>query len=392
MHIFSKNLWGLFGSRLITHAGLSIMGVFLPTFIYLEYGGSLQVVVWAFVAGFLMHFLMTPLSARLIKTVGMKKLMIVALVPFLTAALTALAFWDQNPTLMLAIYMIAWAGYRSLYWVPYHVEVAEFLDNEHRGRQISVLTNLSSVVSVITPFIGGVIIEFLGFSWIFVAGIVLVVIAIFPLFFVEEVHEEYEYSYTQSIKELFSKEKRGLLYAYAGDGAQSVVAGAFWPIFIFLILDGNFAAVGAISSLVVLATIILSAFAGELVDRISRTQVIVISTIIYTTGWFLKGFATTALHIFLFDAYHNAGKAVNRVAFDAGSYAHMADNGHYVDEYTAFKEMALNIGRISMLILGGFLALIFGIKVAFILAAFASLTMVLVNSALKKHDTARRQT
>lgn len=392
MHIFSKNLWGLFGSRLITHAGLSVMGVFLPTFIYLEYGGSLQVVVWSFVLGFLIHFLMTPISARLIKGVGMKKLMIVALVPFLSVALTALAFWDQNPTLMLIIYMVAWSIYRSLYWVPYHVEVAEFLDSEHRGRQVSVFTNLSSVVSVITPFIGGIIIEFLGFSWIFVAGVVLVILATLPLFFVEEVHEEYSYSYLESLKELVSKEKRSLFYAYAGDGAQTVVAGVFWPIFIYLILDGNFAAVGAVSSLVVLATIILAAFAGELVDRISRTQVIIISTIIYTTGWFLKGFATTALHIFLFDAYHNAGKAVNRVAFDVGSYTHLADNGHYIDEYTAFKEMALNVGRIVMLILGGFLALIFGIKVAFILAAFASLTMVLVNSALKKHDTARRQT
>ncbi len=390
MHIFSKNLWTLFGSRLITHAGLSLMGVFLPTFIYLEYGGSLQVVVWAFIAGFALHFLLTPLSAKLIKSVGMKKLMIIALVPFLAAALTALAFWEYNPTLMLIIYMLAWAGYRALYWVPYHVEVAESLDSEHRGRQVSVFTNLSAVVSVIAPFIGGVLIEYLGFSWVFIAGIVLVVMAAAPLFFMEEIHEEYSFKYIESFKDLFKKEKRGLFYAYAGDGAQTVVALVFWPIFIYLILDGNFAAVGAVSSLVVLATIVLASFAGELVDRISRTQVIIISTIIYTTGWFLKSFASTALHIFLFDAYHNAGKAVNRVAFDVGSYTHLADNGHYVDEYTAFKEMALNLGRIAMLMFGGFLALLFGIKVAFILAAFASLTMVLVNSALKKHDTARR--
>ncbi|XKT74950.1 MAG: MFS transporter [Patescibacteria group bacterium UBA2103] len=391
MHIFSKNLWVLFGSRLITHAGLSVMGVFLPTFIYLEYGGSLQVVVWAFAAGFGLHFLLTPLSARLIKSVGMKKLMVIALVPFLAVALTALALWDYNPTLMLIVYMLSWAVYRSLYWVPYHVEVAEYLDNEHRGRQVSALTNLSSIVSVIAPFIGGLIIEFLGFSWIFVAGIVLVIIAAIPLFLMEEVHEEYEYSYVESMKDLFSKEKRDLLYAYAGDGAQTVVSAVFWPIFIFIILDGNFAAVGAVSSLVILATIILATFAGELVDRISRAQVIIISTIIYTTGWFLKSFASTALHIFLFDAYHNAGKAVNRVAFDVGSYAHLADNGHYVDEYTAFKEMALNIGRILMLILGGVFSLLFGLKVAFVLAAFASLTMVLVNSAMRKHDHSRRQ-
>lgn len=390
MHIFSKNLWAIFGSRLCTHAGLSIMGVFLPTFIYLEYGGSLQVVVWAFIAGFGLHFLAIPLSARLIGSIGMKKLMIIALVPFLAIALTALALWDYAPTVMLILYMLSWATYRALYWVPYHVEVAGFLDSEHRGRQVSIFTNLASVVAVIAPVIGGLIIHWFGFSWIFIAGIVLVVIAALPLFMMEETHEEYSYGYVESFKRLFDKDNRGLLYAYAGDGAQSLVAGVFWPIFIYLILNGNFAAVGAISSLVVLATIVLSAVAGELVDKISRTQVILISTLIYTTGWFLKSFATTALHIFLFDAYHNAGKAVNRVAFDVGSYSHLADNGHYVDEYTAFKEMALNLGRIAMLLFGGFFALLFGINVAFILAAFASLTMVLVNSALKKHGTAHR--
>lgn len=387
MYIFSKNLWAVFGSRLLTHAGLSIMGVFLPTFIYLEYGGSLQVVVWAFILGFLLHMLITPLSAKLIKRVGMKRLMIFALVPFLAIALTALALWDHAPTIMLIVYMLSWATYRALYWVPYHVEVAEFLDKTHRGRQVSLLANLSAVVSVVAPVIGGVVIELFSFSWIFIAGIVLTMLSVLPLFFLEETHEEFSFGYFETYQKLFAKENRHIFFAHAGDGAQSVVALVFWPIFIFLILNGNFAAVGAVSSLVVLATIILSTVAGELVDRISRTQVLIISTIIYTTGWFLKSFATTALHIFLFDAYHNAGKAINRVAFDVGSYSALADHGHYVDEFTAFKEIALNIGRILMLLFGGFLALLFGIKVAFVLAAFASLTMVLVSGALRKHGT-----
>lgn len=390
MHIFSKNLWALFGSRLITHAALSIMGVFLPTFIYLHYGGSLQVVVFAFVFGFLLHTLLTPLAAKLLKPIGMKKLMIVALIPFMLIALAALTFWDFAPTYMLILYMVSWAAYRALYWLPYHVEVTSFLDKDHRGRQVSFFTNLVAILAVIAPLVGGFVIEYFGFQFVFIIGFVLILFSVIPLFFMEETHEEYSFGYWESIQNLFAKKNRNLLYAYGGDGAQTVVAFVFWPIFIYLILDGNFAAVGAVSSVVVLATVILGTFAGELVDRISKTQLMIISTIIYTTGWLLKSFATTALHILLFDAYHNAGKAVNRITFDAGSYTHLADNGHYVDEYTAFKEMALNLGRISMLLFGGFMALIFGIKVAFILAAFASLTMMLVNGNLKNHDHPHR--
>ena len=342
-------------------------------------------VILTFILGYSIHLLLIPLAAKLLKPVGMKKLMILALVPFLVVALGALSLWDQAPTLMLAIYIVSWAAYRALYWVPYHVEVTTFLDEGHRGRQVSFFTNLVAVSAIITPLAGGFIIQFWGFQWIFIVGLVLVALSVIPLLFMEETHEEYTFSYKDSITELFAKKNRNLLYAYAGDGAQGVVALVFWPIFIYLILDGNFAAVGAVSSLVIVATIVLSAFAGEWVDRMSRTQLLMVSTVIYTTGWFLKSFATTALHIFLFDAYQSAGKAVNRITFDAGSYTHLADNGHYVDEYTAFKEMALNIGRILMLIFAGFLAVLFGIKVAFILAAFASLTMVLINGTLKKH-------
>jgi MFS family permease len=384
MHIFSKNLWALFGSRIFTHAGLNVIGVFLPTYIYLEYGGSLQIVILTFVAAFTLHLLLIPLTTRFLKNVGMKKLMILALVPFLLVALGALAFWDYAPTTMLITYVVAWGLYRALYWVPYHVEVTTFLDKGHRGRQVSFFTNLVAVSAIIAPLLGGLIIQYLGFQSMFIAGFVLVAASVVPLLFLKETHEEYTFSYTESMQNLFAKKNRNMFLAYAGDGAQTVVALVFWPIFIYLVFKGNFAAVGAASSLVVLVTIVLSAYAGELVDRMSKAQLMVVSTIVYTTGWFLKSFATTALHILLFDAYHSAGKAVNRVTFDAGSYANLADNGHYVDEYTAFKEMALNVGRIVMLLFGGLLALFFGLNVAFILAAFASLTMVLVNSAHKK--------
>jgi len=51
----------------------------------------------------------------------------------------------------------------------------------------------------------------------------------------------------------------------------------------------------------------------------------------------------------------------------------MADQGHYVDEYTVIKEMAVNFGKTLILAFAILIALNFGLNWTFILAALASL-------------------
>ncbi len=54
-------------------------------------------------------------------------------------------------------------------------------------------------------------------------------------------------------------------------------------------------------------------------------------------------------------------------------YTQAADSGHYIDEYTVLREIALNIGRLGMLILVFFLTQSFSLASAFFLAALVSL-------------------
>lgn len=383
MQLLSKNLAAVYGNRILIQAGFSVILVFLPTFFFLELGESLTNVILVYGIAYLIHALLTPYTARLICTWGMRKLMMVAVVPFLVVGMGALAFWEVAPLLMLLVYVVGWAIYRALYWVPYHVEVTSFLDKEHRGRQVSIYTNVVAGLLIIAPLIGGFLINQFGFVAAFVLSLILFSSSFIPLLSMRETHEEFSFGYFETFQRLFSKKNRPLLLAYAGDGAQNIVNLIFWPVFIFLVLQGDFVAVGIISALVTLATFIIRFIAGEMIDKASKAQILLFSSVVYTTGWFLKIFAQTGVQIFLFDAYHQAGRAVHRVSFDAGTYEQSADNGHFVDEFTVLKEMAMNVGRIAMLIVGGVLAAFFGIKVAFILAAVASLLMVLLNQGLK---------
>ena len=52
-----------------------------------------------------------------------------------------------------------------------------------------------------------------------------------------------------------------------------------------------------------------------------------------------------------------------------------ADEGHYVDEFTVIKEMAMSLGKVIMYILVGLIVFFATIKWAFLLSSIAALLL-----------------
>ncbi|MCD5384442.1 MAG: hypothetical protein LRZ97_00830, partial [Candidatus Pacebacteria bacterium] len=128
----------------------------------------------------------------------------------------------------------------------------------------------------------------------------------------------------------------------------------------------------------------LNVIVGRVIDKIGRRdKVLKYSTLLSATGWLIKVFVDSAFQIFITDTYHRIGRAANRMTFDSSTYEQAADNGHYIDEFTTLKNMALDIGRVIMLSAVGMLVYFVGnIRIVFILAALATLVMVLLNNRI----------
>ncbi len=169
------------------------------------------------------------------------------------------------------------------------------------------------------------------------------------------------------------KKNRKLLLAYGGDGAEGMVGIVIWPIFIFQLLNGNYLAVGIISSLIIVASVALRLVVGALTDKMSKRKLIKVGFILYAVGWIGKVFIQTAFQIFIVSSYHSFAAVVRRTPFTTLMYEQAADRGHYVDEYTVLREISLNIGRVLMLVSLFILFYFVGLTFAFILAAIASL-------------------
>tara|TARA_B100000745_G_scaffold292473_1_gene233380 strand:- start:38797 stop:40002 length:1206 start_codon:yes stop_codon:yes gene_type:complete len=378
----SHDLAVLYTSRTLMRISLGALGVFLPIFFYKEFGYDLQVVLAIYLSLFGIQLLLTPISAKFLQIIGTRSMLIFGVL-FVTGSITALYYFPLNPTIAVLAYIGLAAIYRALYWIPYHVDFATSLDRRMRGRQLAILRNIASVVLIAVPMIGGVIITSAGFSMVFLFSIVIMLVSIVPLFFMHNTYERFSWNYIESFRHLFARGNRSIFLANAASGAQGVAITIFWPIYVFTLLNERYTALGIIASLTVLVVIMLRAFAGKLFDTWSQKKILVVGVVMATTGWVSKLFVQTPLQIFAADSYHNFGRTVNTLSFDATTYEQSADNGRYIDEYTAVKEMALSVGRIVMLLIISTLLVFFDLRVAFVLAAIVAVFMIVLNKGVK---------
>jgi hypothetical protein len=280
---------------------------------------------------------------------------------------------ENNILLILPITMFLISFWRFLYWVPYNIDFAKFTNVKDRGKEIGFIEAMLSLIGIVTPIIAGFVIVQLGFNFLFLIGCLIFFLSFFPLIKLPKTREKFTWQRSDILKKVFLKKNRKLALFFFLDGAETVLGVFVWPIFVYELLEGNYLEIGAIASLVVLFTMVLQLTAGKLVDK-NKGKVIKTGGICYAIGWFLKIFATTSLHIFLFDALHQFTKVFYRIPLDTLVFETAFKQKRLIDEFNIFRQICLFLGRLAMVGLVIFLSLfISSIGWIFILGVFVVL-------------------
>lgn len=368
----SPDLASLYTMRLIQNIAVGLFSLFLPIFLYRVYGFNITYVLIFYLASFGGYSLMVIPGAKLLNKLGTKKSITIGVIVYIYY-FVCFYFFETNVVLFSVLALIMINLFRMFYWLPYHIDMTKFMPKKDRAKQISFLRSITTLVSIFVPVISAFIIVNYGFQVLFMIVIVLIVVSLIPVGFLPKTKEFFEWTVWQTIKNLFRKRNRRLVFAYFSKGIESMVGCAVWPIFIWLLLDQKYVTVGVVSGLVVLATVIIRLLIGNICDRYSKKKVLAWGTVFYSVGWFFKIFVQSAYHVFVASTFHSFSGVVLHTSFDSLTYERAADQGHYVDEYTVLKEIALNFGRGLTCIILIFLVASFGMIAAFILAAVASL-------------------
>lgn len=370
---FSLNAVFLFLNRLIRESAFGLVNPFLAAFLFQRLGHSSQNVIFFYILAFFLFGLLVPLGAQVMSRAGFKKTMIFGLV-FAALHCFWLYFFNSFESFVwLALAIISITLFRILYWTPYHIELASFLDSRIRGRQITILASIILLSGVVAPLLAGFVIEKIGFGFLFIVASLIFLFSIVPLLFVSPPREEYSFSYFQTFRELVKRRNLRALVGYGADGAQEVIGIVIWPIFIFQVLKESYIALGAISASIVLVAIIFYLIMGRLVDHYKKRPLIKAGAFLYATGWALKAFVRTGFEAFLTGAYHSFTNIVKGIPLTTFMYEEMAKREHYIDEYTVLREVSSNMGKVLMLVVCLVFLRFFDLNWTFVLAAIASL-------------------
>lgn len=384
----SPDLTYLYISRTIVFFSNGFFTIFLPIFLYITFGYNIIYTLLFYLVGAILYMIPLPYTTKKIEKFNLKGSLYIATIANILFFLTLSVLVPSNIWPMVIIAQLCATTFRLLYWLPYHTAFTKFSDQNNRMREVSVFTATMHVTAAISPLIAGIILSAASYQILFIIGIVIYALSMIPLLTLADVHEKYTWTYAETWKNLCAKKYRPAMIAYCADGAESAVGLVIWPIFIFNLLDGNYMSIGIISAATISITVLLELTIGKYADTvIDKRKILKVNSFFYAAGWILKLFIITGLQIFLVDAYHKITKALSRNSFDAITYDISADQGHFVDEFTVLKEIALNIGRITLYISAIILVTFVNLQWTFLLAAFATLfvNMIRLQKAQEKN-------
>lgn len=369
-----RGFFGLYFGRIVMAVSGGLLGVFFPIFLFKLFDGNIHLVVLYYILGSAPYLFLVAFGAQFLNKFGFRKALVLA---SLAAALLNTAYYFTTPENMLALLpasLFALLVFRLLFWIPYHVDFAIFTQTGKRGGQVGLLLGTITLLGVIGPMAAGVLIEHFSMGILFAISIVAYVLGIIPFALVPRTNERFIWNYRETWHALFSKRNRAVIVASIAAGADDIIGVVIWPIFIFLLLDGNYFQVGALSSFIVAVTVLFQLLLGNILDKKGdKHQILKTGSILYALGWIIKIFVATAFQIFVAGIYHKVTKVVTDTSYDAIFYELTADRGHYVDELTVISEMAIQIGRISALVAVSAVALFAGLEWTFIIGAIASI-------------------
>jgi MFS family permease len=237
----------------------------------------------------------------------------------------------------------------------------------------------ATLAGILSPFIGGLIIQFTNFAALFFIGSVFLFIAMIPLFMTKDTYEKITFDRKNIILDMFKKENLPLLFSFSGYAVESWIGLILWPIFLF-ILAISIESIGAITSIAALLTFLVFYFIGKATDTGDKKRLLKIGTFLYFFGWIGRIFVSGATSALFIDTYKNIAQNALNVPWATCFYDIAAKRNYF--KSIVQREIIFNFGRMIVLpfiMLIFLLDLSYAFTLAFAIAALASLFYVSIN-------------
>lgn len=388
-HGLNKNMKNIYIHRSIIILSSSFFGMFGIIFLYKILDNSiLNLALWSGISS-IGYIALILFLKKIIEKIGSFKNMIITgtiMSSLLLSSYFITSYLKLELGWILILIMLILS--KTLYWVPMHTQLIESTDTSNRSSMFATMRIITNIIGILSPILTGFLIAKYGFYSPFLIGFLISLLAIFPIFKLKEKKHKKEvvWSSKKIIHEFFAKKNKKFILALYARGVEVSVGLIVWPIFIYKLFNGDFFKIGALSTMITIFVIILNIIQGKLGNKKGiRKKMMKYGTWMYSFGWFLKIFVSTATLVFIVDSYQRMSRGFSFVSFDSFVYDYISDQGNLADEYTILREISLHFGKISGFILITIGSFFMPLNYLFIIAILATIALNILPTQKDAH-------
>lgn len=330
----------IYWDTIIFNLAASMMIIFEPIFLYkLNY--SLIQILQFYLLVYLLYSVLIFFGAKLTSKIGYKH-------SIFFSGIFYVIYWivlyqiQYHPALFFAA-PIFFALQKSLFWPPYHADIALHSQKIQRGREVGLLFSLIQAVSILGPVLGGGLIYLFGFKALFAIASLLMIFSAYPLFRSAEIYPKHQFHF-RNLWQIFRRYPRNF-FAYWGY-SEDLMLMTLWPIVIFMVVP-QFFSLGLLSTVANLIAIVIMLYVGRVIDQSKQLRLLQVSSVFYGFTWFFRQFAVTLPIVFLFDSLTRTGKAMVNVPMISLTYQLTGSNGpDHAIAYSVFHELGCAAAKI----------------------------------------------
>ena len=334
-----KELYQIYLSVALRSIAISLIGIFIPLYLFQEKGLGLEKTLLFFILYSVVFAISMPIAAIFSSRYGIRHSILVG-IPFYLSFVTLLYFLPNTPALFIVASGCLGAS-QAFYWMGMHLAFHHASHKQHRGEEVGTRASVTVLSTLLGPFIGGILITWIGFGAVFMLAAILLCASGFLLLRSKENHVPYHFS----LKSVMDRKHWKDSLFFISRGTHIIADGVLWPLFIFFIL-GSYFSMGIIGSLMSLSSIILYWGIGKYSDHADRRRIIRWSSVFDSLIWIAMAFITTIMQVFGITILSSLVRAAHESPTGALEYDKAKGQ---VAAYFVNREIFICLGRILLL-------------------------------------------
>lgn len=231
----------------------------------LRLGFSMAVTITLYAVLLGARFSMRALMLPVIRRLGLRKAMLLGTG---IAALQFLPLIRADELVWMAVWILILSAGECIYWPICHAANAVCGGGGRRGRQLAFRQVASTVISVIGPVAGGIVLTRIGPTMEFSIATAVCLLSTAPLFWFGDI----DLGAVPTIRRSLSVADPVGLCAFAADGWMCAGVGFAWPLILFSTLGSAYDRLGWASGVAGVAGALAGLAAGIIIDRGHRRR------------------------------------------------------------------------------------------------------------------------